>query len=154
MANGYPVVEQNTGAAGDSPPPLASNASGYFGWFRKIVDVLSGTLKTAGPAASAATSTPVTATYASVGTVNSAAFTPQLGREIWLTTTGTWSGTAQVMRSIDAGSTWQPLTVGGATWGSFTGNCNEQFGIETSAAATYRLAITLTSGSLTYTIAQ
>lgn len=34
------------GAAGNSPPALATNASGLIGWLRKIVDVLSGTLTT------------------------------------------------------------------------------------------------------------
>ncbi|MFT4076835.1 MAG: hypothetical protein QM647_15020 [Asticcacaulis sp.] len=37
------------GVAGDSPPALATNASGVVGWLRKVVDVLLGTLKVQPP---------------------------------------------------------------------------------------------------------
>ena len=82
-----------------------------------------------------------------------APFAPQLGREIWLTLSGTWSGSVALMRSVDGGATLLPATLGGAalTW---TGNVNEIVWIETEAAATLYLSITLASGAVTYRVAQ
>jgi hypothetical protein len=88
-------------------------------------------------------------TSASVGP-----FIPQLGRAIWITLAGTWTGSVQVMRSNDGGATLLPLTAGGAPWGGFTTNCNEPVAEETVAAATYYLAIAIASGTVSYRIAQ
>lgn len=89
-------------------------------------------------------------------------FTPQLARDIWLTLNATVaaSGTAQLLRSIDGGTTKLAVTAGGSVWGSysFTGKTgvivNEQVATETSAAATYYLAVTLTAGTITYNLGQ
>ena len=99
-----------------------------------------------------ATSTPLTGTANASTTVGP--FTPQLARAIWISLSGTWTGTVQVLRSTDGGATKLPLTVAGASWGSFTANCNEPVAEESDAAATYYLSITLASGSVTYRVAQ
>ncbi|MDB5687864.1 MAG: hypothetical protein JWR77_2453 [Rhizorhabdus sp.] len=109
-------------------------------------------LPTSPPSAAAATSTPLTGTSAITQTVGP--FTPQLGRPIWLTLSGTWSGAVSVQRSTDGGTTKLPLTIGGSAWAVYTANANEAFGEESSAAATYWLAITISSGTLTYEVRQ
>ena len=49
----------------------------------------------------AALSAPLVGTIAASGGVGP--FAPQLGRPVWLTLSGTWAGTVQVLRSIDGG---------------------------------------------------
>lgn len=100
----------------------------------------------------AASSTAVTGSTAASAT--SAAFTPQLGRPIMLSLSGTWTGAAQLLRSIDGGATKLPLTIGGQPWASFTANAQEPVWTENEAGATFYLAITLATGTLTYRIAQ
>jgi hypothetical protein len=90
-----------------------------------------------------------TAISASVGP-----FVPQLGRAIWVTLADTWTGTVQLMRSSDGGTTLLPLTAGGVPWGGFTANCNESVAEETVASTTYYLAMAIASGTVSYRIAQ
>lgn len=114
----------------------------------------SGSTWTPCPNLGAATPTPLAGVDTTAGAQDFGPFTPQLGRAIWLTLSGTWSGTTQVLRSTDGGTTRLPLTIAGGAWGSFTANCNEPVTEESDAAATYYLRITLTSGSATYRMAQ
>lgn len=81
-------------------------------------------------------------------------YQPALGRESILTLSGSWTGTIRVLRSTDGGTTKLPLTVAGSPWAQFTGNCCEPVWDETEAAARLYLDIALTSGSLSYRIAQ
>jgi hypothetical protein len=81
-------------------------------------------------------------------------FVPQLGRAIWLTLSGSWSGTMQVQRSLDGGATRVPLTVAGQAWAMFSANCCEPVAEETVAGATYYLSVTLASGTLAYRVQQ
>lgn len=81
-------------------------------------------------------------------------FLPELGRPIWLTLSGAWSGTVQVKRSVDGGATLHPVTAGGEAWGTFAGNACEPVALESSADAAYYLDIALISGSLDYEVAQ
>ncbi len=81
-------------------------------------------------------------------------YLPALGREAMLTLTGTWAGTVRVLRSTDGGTTKLPLTIAGAAWAQFTANCCEPIWEETEAAARLWLEVTLSSGSLTYRLAQ
>ena len=81
-------------------------------------------------------------------------FTPVLGRMIWLTLTGNWTGTVTVQRSIDGGITRLPMTVAGQPWASFTANANEAIGEESVAGASWYLQITLTAGTLAYRVQQ
>lgn len=80
-------------------------------------------------------------------------FTPDLARPIWLTLTGSWAGSAALLRSTDGGATRLPATLAGAALG-WTANLNEAVAEESCAGATWYLAITLTAGTLTYRVAQ
>lgn len=95
---------------------------------------------------------------AMIGSVNVSTlvgpFFPELGRAIWVTLTGEWSGNAQVLRSTDGGATRQPLTIGGEPWAQFSANANEAIGEESDAAASYYLDIQLATGTLAYRVAQ
>lgn len=102
---------------------------------------------------------PASASVAVTGSLsttdNSAAFTPDLGRPIWVRLSGTWSGTVQLKRSTDGGATWYPITTGsGTVKGVWTGNVNAPVTEETCAGATYRLEVTLASGTLAYEVRQ
>jgi len=111
-----------------------------------------------------ATSTPLpvtlgtAATTALTGTASSSSvvgpYQPALGRPVMLVLTGTWSGSVKVTRSIDGGATRQPLTVAGNAWGQFSGNACEPVWDESESAARLYLDITLTSGSISYRMAQ
>lgn len=103
------------------------------------------------PTTVVATSTPL-AGSASASTVVGP-FVPQLGREIVLTLSGTWAGTVALQRSVNGGTTRLAATLGGAamTW---SGGVNEIVWVETEAGATLYLDAALTSGTLTYRVAQ
>ena len=132
--------------------------------------IISGSVATTSPAMLAATSTPLTGTASTIGTVVYGPFTPQLARDVWVTIVGTGaSGKAQLLRSTDGGATQLGLTAGGSIWdvwpnpngggpstfSSVTGVIvNEQAVTPSDAVATYYLSITLTAGSVTYRVAQ
>ena len=85
----------------------------------------------------------------------SAHFTPQLGRDMYLTLTGTWTGSVQVQRSTDNGASWNNITIGGGqVWGRYTGNCDEVVDTPTDGSAIYRLNIDITTGSVAYRLGQ
>ena len=110
----------------------------------------------------AATSTPLATTTNDTIAHTYGPFTPQLGRELWLTLNATVaaSGTAQLLRSTDGGATKIGLTAGGTLIGSYTFTSttgvivNEIMGVETDSAATYYLSITLSAGTVTSRVAQ
>ena len=81
-------------------------------------------------------------------------FTPKPGRAIWLTLSGSWTGTVTTKRSVDGGTSKFPLTAGGQPWAAFTANANEQIAEESESGATWYLDVTLASGTLTYRLAQ
>lgn len=81
-------------------------------------------------------------------------FIPAAGRPVYITLSGTWQGTVSVQRSTDGGVTRQPLTLGGAAWGTFTSNACEPFWEEHEAGATLYLAANLASGPVSYRLAQ
>jgi len=84
------------------------------------------------------------------GTGNSTAVTVQLGRGFSWSTHGTWSGTAILQRSYDAGSNW--ATVGEPIKSANDGNITFS-DIETVADATYRVRMNAyTSGTCTYSL--
>jgi hypothetical protein len=110
----------------------------------------------------AATSTPLTATINDTAAHVLGPFAPQLAREIWLTLNATVaaSGSAQLLRSTDGGTTQLGLTAGGLAIGAYTFSAasgsivNEILSVETDAAATYYLSITLTAGTVAARVAQ
>lgn len=79
---------------------------------------------------------------------------PELGRAIRVVLRGTWSGAVAIGTSVDGCATINPLTVGGATWGSFAGNANEAVDVPTVAGVAYCATATVTSGTLTYAVRQ
>lgn len=81
-------------------------------------------------------------------------FQPVPDRPLMLSLSGTWTGTVRVLRSTDGGATKLPLTIGGAAWGQYTGNCCEPVWEESDASAQLYLDITLTGGTVAYRIAQ
>ena len=81
-------------------------------------------------------------------------YQPAIGRAVMLLLTGTWTGSVKVLRSIDGGTTKQPLTINGNVWGQFTVNCCEAVWDESESAARFYLDIALASGSVTYRVAQ
>lgn len=99
----------------------------------------------------AAASTPLVGNAGSPGT--SAAFHPDPGREIVLTLSGDWSGTVSLLRSIDAGVTKLPATIGGDAL-QWAGSLNEVVWVETEAGATLYLQLAPISGTIAYRVAQ
>lgn len=81
-------------------------------------------------------------------------FQPATDRPAMLALSGNWAGSVRVTRSTDNGATRLPLTVGGAAWGQYTANCCEAVWDEADSAARLYLEVTLSSGSLTYRLAQ
>lgn len=81
-------------------------------------------------------------------------FVPAPLAPVYLTLSGSWSGTVRVLRSVDGGVTKQALTAGGAQWGVFHGNACEIVWQESEADAQLYLDIAPVSGTLTYRIAQ
>ena len=100
----------------------------------------------------AATTAPVAGTASAATLAGPVA--PALGRPLWLTLMGSWTGTVKLLRSTDGGTTRLPMTIGGSGWGSFQGNCNEPVAEESVAGATYYLDIAVTSGTLSYRVTQ
>lgn len=81
-------------------------------------------------------------------------FAPITDVPIHLQLSGTWTGSAALQRSVDGGATRQGLTIGGAPWAQFTANANEAVWQEGESGATFYLAITIASGTLTYRVSQ
>jgi hypothetical protein len=81
-------------------------------------------------------------------------YEPVPGRAVMLELSGTWSGTARVLRSVDAGASMRALTAGGAPWAVFSANCCEPVWEESETGAQLYLDIALASGTLAYRFAQ
>lgn len=81
-------------------------------------------------------------------------YVPLPDAPIHLQLAGTWAGTVTLTRSVDNGTTRQPLTIGGQVWARFTGNANEVVWQEGEAAATFYLDVALTSGTIAYRVSQ
>jgi hypothetical protein len=96
--------------------------------------------------------TPLTGTASTTSVTGP--YQPALGRPVLLLLTGTWTGSVKVTRSVDGGATRQALTAAGNAWGQFTANVCEAVWEESESAARLYLDITLTSGSVTYRMAQ
>lgn len=91
----------------------------------------------------------------SSGTGNSPALSTKADYNLYLTLSGTWSGTVTLMRSIDNGATWNPVTGHGSpSLGQFTQNCDEAITMVKTAGVRYRLQFNITSGTVVYRLAQ
>ena len=101
----------------------------------------------------AATSTPLSGSLGATGT--SGAFAPELGRPIWVTLSGTWVGSVQLLRSTDGGATKLAITYpDGSARATWTGAVNAAVVEDACASATYYLQFTRTSGTLVYEVRQ
>ena len=81
-------------------------------------------------------------------------FEPVLGRPIYLTLAGDWSGSVRLRRSVDGGTQTHPVTLAGAEWAMFSTNACEPVWQETEEAATLWLDCEITQGTLAYRVAQ
>jgi len=81
-------------------------------------------------------------------------FAPLAGRPLVLALSGTWTGTARLLRSTDGGITRLPLSLGGAPYATFTANICEPAWEENEAGATFYLQLTPASGTILYRLAQ
>lgn len=81
-------------------------------------------------------------------------FAPTSNKPVVLALSGTWGGTVKVLRSTDSGTTKLPLTAAGLVWGQFSANCCEPVWEEAVSGASLYLDIALSSGTLTYRMAQ
>ena len=101
---------------------------------------------------------PFAASPALTGSANASAvvgpFQPRAGRAIVLSLSGTWTGTARLLRSTDGGATKLPVTAAGLPYGVFTANVCEPVWEESEAAALLYLDLTLGSGTLSYRMGQ
>jgi hypothetical protein len=105
------------------------------------------------PGIAAAASAPLVGT-AGASTV-AGPFAPQLGRPIWLTLSGSWSGSVQLLRSTDGGTTRLPPSYAdGSPRPSYAGAVNAPVAEETVAGATWYLAVALTAGTLSFRMEQ
>jgi hypothetical protein len=88
------------------------------------------------------------------GTATIGPLAPQLGRPIRVVLTGTWTGTFKVGTSASACATFNPLTVGGQPWASYTANINEDVDVPMISVVVYCAQATVTSGTLNYAVRQ
>ncbi len=81
-------------------------------------------------------------------------FTPVSGLPVLLQLSGTWTGTVQVQRSIDGGTTRHDLSAGGSAWARFEGNACEHVWAEEEAGAHLYLDIAPDSGTVEFRLSQ
>ncbi len=81
-------------------------------------------------------------------------FAPLAGRPLVLALSGSWTGTAKLLRSTDGGITRLPLSLGGAPYATFTANICEPVWEENEAGATFYLQLAPSSGTILYRLAQ
>lgn len=96
--------------------------------------------------------TPLTGSVSASGQVGPLAVLPR--QPVMLALSGTWTGTVTVLRSTDGGVTRLGLTILGQAYGQFTANGCEPVWEEAEDAAALYLDIALTSGTVTYRLAQ
>ena len=106
------------------------------------------------PVYQAAPSTPAAHEGETTTDVLTGPFAPTVAAPVFITLSGDWSGTVQVMRSVDSGATLHPLTVAGTPWGNFAANACEPLWEEGEDGATLWLDCTIASGTLSYRLAQ
>ncbi len=94
----------------------------------------------------------LTGSLAASGTVGP--YTPAPDKPVMLVLSGTWSGSARLMRSTDGGATKLPVTMAGAGWAQFTANCCGPVLEDNEAGAQPYLSVTISSGTLVYRASQ
>lgn len=97
---------------------------------------------------------PLTGTVSSGQSINTGMLSPDTGYYLYLTLTGSWTGTVVVQHSTDNGVTWNAVTTNGQPAGTYIRNCDEDVLKVSDPNSKYRLAISVTSGALAYRLAQ
>ena len=81
-------------------------------------------------------------------------YVPLAGKPLVLTLRGTWTGSVQLLRSIDGGANKLPVTIAGAPWASYSANACEPVWEENEANAAFYLQLAPASGAVLYRLAQ
>lgn len=81
-------------------------------------------------------------------------FTATPGLPVTVALSGTWTGTAQLLRSINGGTTKLPLRVGGSIWGTFSEPGVEQVWVDNEAGVSFYLDLIPASGTINYRVSQ
>ena len=81
-------------------------------------------------------------------------FAPIPGVSVILELGGSWTGTVQLQRSSDGGTTLRDTTMGGAQWGRYLANACEPVWDESDPDAELYLSISIDSGTLDYRVSQ
>ena len=81
-------------------------------------------------------------------------FEPSPFTPVYLTLSGSWTGSVRLLRSTDGGATKVPVTVGGAQWAQFADNACEPVWSETEAGATLWLELAPMSGTIEWRLSQ
>jgi len=81
-------------------------------------------------------------------------FLPVPGVSVMLELGGDWTGTVQLQRSSDGGTTLRDVTIGGSIWGRYGVNVCEPVWEESEPGVQLYLAITISSGTLDYRVSQ
>ena len=81
-------------------------------------------------------------------------FAPVPGISVMLELSGSWTGSVQIQRSSDGGSTLRDVTMGGTQWGRYSANACEPVWDESEPGALLFLSINIDSGILDYRVSQ
>lgn len=76
------------------------------------------------------------------------------GLPVTVALSGTWTGSVQLLRSIDGGATRLPLRIGGSAWGTFDEPGVEQVWIDNETGVSFYLDIAPISGTVSYRVSQ
>lgn len=100
----------------------------------------------------ASTIAPVASTASANGF--STVFSATPGYKLYLTLTGTWTGSVSLLRSTDGGFNWNQVTHQDGVPVTITQNCDESLTMVTQADVKYRLEFAVASGTIIYRLAQ
>ena len=81
-------------------------------------------------------------------------FVPAPLTPVYLTLSGEWQGTVEVLRTTDDGVTLHSLTLAGVPWGRYRANACEPVWSEGEAGAALYLRLTPTAGDISYRVSQ
>jgi hypothetical protein len=133
-------------------PGVAVNFADANGAARQVSE--SSPLPVALAAAPAGTPAPAPLAGSATAATTAGPLAAVSGKPLILTLGGTWSGSVRLLRSVDGGTTRVPLSLGGAPWGTFTGNVCEPVWDETEDAVTFYLQLAPASGEVEYPLVQ
>jgi hypothetical protein len=138
--------------------PSVLNPAGYVPSTAVAFDRGNGTAATVSPAAPLPVYLTHAATPPLAGNCSNSQqigpFAATVGRPVILALSGTWTGSVNLLRSTDVGTSRLPVTQGGAPSALFSGNCCEAVWDESENGALLYLDVIVASGTLVYRLAQ